>query len=72
MGHQKGKHLSLKNDRPTYIKLAEAKGRPIRRPPWTNSSDWIDDRFFGPKCIWPDPGKRSHSVSLRKYLPIAG
>ena len=59
MGEQMKMHRSLENYRPTYMKLAEAKGAPVRRPPWLTQSDSICDSFSGPRCIWPEPRNNS-------------
>ena len=63
IGDQMVIHRSLKNYRPTYIKMAEAKGAPVRTPPWLNGVDWINSAFRGPRCLWPGPAKYS-----RKHL----
>ncbi len=57
MGKQMTRHRSLNNYRPTYMKLAEAKGAPVRLPPWINSSNSAGNSFHGPRCILSDPGK---------------
>ena len=58
MGEQMEKHRSIDNYRPTYMKLAEAKGAPVRRPPWLAQDDSNRDSFTGPRCIWPGPAKK--------------
>ena len=60
MGEQMEMHRSLDNYRPTYMKLAEAKGEPVRRPPWINQAASNNTLFPGPRCIWPAPRKQIH------------
>ena len=55
MGEQMAIHRSLDNYRPTYIKLAESQGAPIRIPPWIKQEDSFTYSFPGPRCIWPRP-----------------
>ena len=73
IGSQMEMHRSLENYRPTYMKLAEAKGVPVRRPPWINQVDSNSASFPGPRCIWPEPSHRAcldtqknHRKSRRK------
>ena len=58
MGEQMERHRSLDNYRPTYMKMAEAKGAPVRRAPWINQLELNCSSFPGPRCIWPEPRKR--------------
>ena len=55
VGEQMELHRSLDKYRPTYIKLAEANGAPIRTPPWIKPEDSFTYSFPGPRCIWPGP-----------------
>ncbi len=59
MGEQMEIHRSLQNYRPTYIKLAESRGAPIRTPPWIKPEDSYSYSFPGPRCIWPGPAKQN-------------
>ena len=58
MGEQMVVHRSLDNYRPTYMKLAESNGAPVRTPPWINPVDANTYSFPGPRCIWPEPSQR--------------
>ena len=57
IGEQMAIHRSLYKYRPTYIKLAEANGAPIRTPPWIKPEDSFTYSFPGPHCIWPGPAR---------------
>ncbi len=58
MGEQMVEHRSLPNYRPTYMRLAELNGSPVKIPPWIISTS---KQMQGPRCIWPDPADRTRS-----------
>ena len=59
--HLMRKHMAMRGFidayRPTYIKLAEVNGAPIKTPPWIKVEDSFTYAFPGPRCIWPGPAK---------------
>ena len=59
MGQEMFLHRSADDYRPTYMKLAEATGKPVKATPWINENgyNWKNSVPLGPKCIWPAPKK---------------
>jgi len=70
MGDEMERHRSTSNYRPTYMKMAELEGSPIRVPPWIEESEENQSliTFKAPRCLWPGPKQSKWIVDINKEL----